>query len=206
MGAEANARFLKARIRALEDELEHTLGEQRDGEEGNKAVQKQLDEANKNAKKDARAMVQLEAKLKKANTLTEQTQANLSKARSQLAAAETDLIQTKRNAKKETGDSGTLQVRLNRALEQVAALKEAQQVEERERVKVNSGAADGQVEKYLSEIRKLERQKKELLTAFKKQLKLIDVLKRQKLHMEAAMQLGFTETEFNQVLELQGAD
>jgi hypothetical protein len=79
-------------------------------------------------------------------------------------AAEPDRVQTKRNAKKETGDSGTLQVRLNRALEQVAALKDAQKVEDRERVKTNSGrrypldfsriarfAADGQVERDLGE-------------------------------------------------------
>jgi hypothetical protein len=47
----------------------------------------------------------------------------------------------------------------------------------------------------------LTQQKRELLTAFKKQLKLIDILKRQKLHIEAARVLQFSEEEFVKAMD-----
>lgn len=57
-------------------------------------------------------------------------------------------------------------------------------------------------EKLVSENKKLEKQRNDLLTGFKKQIKLIDLLKRQIVHLEAAQMLKFTEQEFMQALEI----
>ena len=45
-------------------------------------------------------------------------------------------------------------------------------------------------------------QRGEMVAAFKKQMKLIDTLKRQKMHLEAAKLLHFTEQEFTQALDM----
>ncbi len=62
--------------------------------------------------------------------------------------------------------------------------------------------ARADVTRLTSENKRLERQRGELLVAFKKQLRLIDVLKRQRVHLEAARALQFSEAEFLQTLEL----
>lgn len=48
----------------------------------------------------------------------------------------------------------------------------------------------------------LEKQKIELLHAFKKQLKLIDILRRQRFHLEAGQIFQYTQQEFMKALEL----
>ena len=57
-------------------------------------------------------------------------------------------------------------------------------------------------QKLTAEAAQLRAQKADLLQAFGKQAKLIDVLKRQKMHLEAARLLAFTEDEFTKTLEL----
>lgn len=91
--------------------------------------------------------------------------------------------------------------RVNRLQEEIDKLK----IENKQQKLVVEDKNDDlkkQYEKVIQENRKLERQRNELLQAFKKQLKLIDVLKRQKTHLEAAKMLNFTEEEFVKALDL----
>ncbi len=55
---------------------------------------------------------------------------------------------------------------------------------------------------FLAENKRLEQQKQELVLAFKKAMKLVDVLKRQKLHLEAAALLDISGRELMQAMDL----
>ncbi|XP_049667817.1 testis-expressed protein 9 isoform X8 [Accipiter gentilis] len=97
------------------------------------------------------------------------------------------------------GQSAT-EVRLNRALEEAERYK----VELNKLKQSNKDVANQElktIEELKTENKKLQKQKGELMTGFKKQLKLIDILKRQKMHIEAAKMLSFTEEEFMKALE-----
>ena len=92
------------------------------------------------------------------------------------------------------------QVRLNRANEELdAARREVQ------RLRQGSSSTGGELrtmyDSALKQSKVLAAQKDELLAAFRKQQQLIDVLKRQKLHVEAARVLQFSEEEFVKALD-----
>ena len=91
-------------------------------------------------------------------------------------------------------------MRLNRALEELSRTKDLLK-EKRARSGEAASELKAQVTAQEKEIRLLERQRQELLAAFKKQSKLINILKQQKMHIEAARLLSFTEEEFMKTLE-----
>uniref|UniRef100_A0A8C6Y4S9 Testis expressed 9 n=1 Tax=Naja naja TaxID=35670 RepID=A0A8C6Y4S9_NAJNA len=142
LGAEAQIRFLKAKLRVMQEELDAI---------GQECSKKELE--------------------------------NLKRAQKQAAATQS-----------------TTDIRLNRALEEAEKYKM-----ELNKLKQSNKDVVNQEHKKLEELKienkRLEKQKEELVAGFKKQLKLIDILKRQKMHIESAKMLSFTEEEFMKALD-----
>ena len=106
-----------------------------------------------------------------------------------------------RDKKKTFQDVSNKDAKLNRALEEIEKMK-VQLRDARANEASKSEGIRKDMDRVMEENRKLERQRNELLQAFKKQMKLIDILKRQKMHIESAKLLAFTEDEFVKTLEL----
>ena len=107
--------------------------------------------------------------------------------------------------KKAAAGGSNNQVRYNRVVEENERLR--QKIKDLESTIKDEGESQKvHMEKLAGERRRLERQRNELLTAFKKQMKLIDILKRQKMHIESAKLLHFTEQEFSKALDITSND
>lgn len=88
-----------------------------------------------------------------------------------------EIDQVEREKRRQLQDVSSKDAKLNRALEELEKYK--QQL--REARMTEQGKSDNvrrDMEKLVNDNRKLERERNELLQAFKKQMKLIDVLKR----------------------------
>jgi hypothetical protein len=66
-----------------------------------------------------------------------------------------------------------------------------------------AGTSSAEVARLRSEVRSLETQRAELLGVVRKQARLVDVLRRQKMHLEAAKLLQITEDEFRRALQVE---
>uniref|UniRef100_A0A7S0SZ95 Testis-expressed sequence 9 protein n=1 Tax=Mantoniella antarctica TaxID=81844 RepID=A0A7S0SZ95_9CHLO len=193
-------RLAKARIRALQDEL---------GAQG-----RELREAHSRLKdRDGELKSLLQDKLAAAK-LSKGLQASIEKEKHAAAAARVsaearerecaelrrESERASRGAKSGEQEMKARDVRLNRALEEVERYRHQLEAA-RDASKGGDAGARQEAERLAGENKRLERQKTELVAAFKKQMKLIDVLKKQKIHMEAARMLQFAEEDFMKTLD-----
>eukprot|EP00455_Lapot_gusevi_P028324 TRINITY_DN30180_c0_g1_i1.p1 TRINITY_DN30180_c0_g1~~TRINITY_DN30180_c0_g1_i1.p1 ORF type:complete len:103 (-),score=20.17 TRINITY_DN30180_c0_g1_i1:17-301(-) len=87
-------------------------------------------------------------------------------------------------------------VRLQRALNEVESLRSQLSTPQ------VGGPEPVEMSRLRNDNKKLESQRLELIQCVRKQNRLIDVLKRQKMHLEAAKLLQITEEEFVKSLEI----
>ena len=135
-----------------------------------------------------RQVAQLQEKLAKEGRARASAEGEVARLRGDVAEMRQELEGAQRWARGTDSEARSRDVRLNRALEEARKAKEKLVVE----CAANADDAEGkrrEQKRLETRANRLERQKNELLAAFRKQVKLIDVLKRQKVHIEAARAL-----------------
>ncbi|XP_069910346.1 testis-expressed protein 9 isoform X1 [Oryctolagus cuniculus] len=155
IGTEAQIRFLKAKLRVMQEELDNVVCECNKKEDEIQDLKSQVKNFEEDCGRQQRTINMQQSQLEKYKTLFEEANKKCDGLQQQLSSVERDIA--------------------NEEHKKIEVLK--------------------------AENKKLEKQKGELMMGFKKQLKLIDVLKRQKMHIEAAKMLSFTEEEFMKALE-----
>ena len=197
---DAYGRLAKARINALRDELSASARELRDAHRrlrDRDAELKSLLTTNANLSKQVKSVTNALEKEKREKSELQQ----LADAKAREAAeARRDADKSTRSTRASEAETKSRDVRLNRALEEVERYKNAL-AEAREERKGGGAEIRREAGELRGEVRRLERQKQELAAAFKKQSKLVDVLRKQKTHLEAARVVQFAEEAFLSVLE-----
>jgi chromosome segregation ATPase len=201
MSNDAQIRFLKAKLKVLQEEIDKVANELRKKEEENSKLAQRCKELDEDRSKQLRISNSHQTQMEKYKKLNEELESKLTQFDQQNGVLKKENEQLKRDMKKNQTDQQQSELKLNRALEEIEKLKV-----QLDKTKVDSKDTKDQEKKRLeqlsSENKRLQKQKLELIQAFKKQLKLIDVLKKQKMHLEAARLLQFSEEEFINAIEL----
>ncbi|XP_074901442.1 testis-expressed protein 9 isoform X2 [Buteo buteo] len=200
IGAEAQIRFLKAKLRVMQEELNSVVCECRKKDDENQNLKTRLKSTEEENTRLQRTINMQHSQTEKYKMLSQEANKKSEGLQQEVIALEKELENLKRVQKQAAVSQSATEVRLNRALEEAERYK----VELNKLKQSNKDVANQElktIEELKTENKKLQKQKGELMTGFKKQLKLIDILKRQKMHIEAAKMLSFTEEEFMKALE-----
>ncbi|XP_063217779.1 testis-expressed protein 9 isoform X3 [Bacillus rossius redtenbacheri] len=116
------------------------------------------------------------------------------------AALRKEIESLRKELKTCTQAASSSNVRLNRCLEDMEKLKASVKEIKQEKKELQDESCQ-KTSELLTVVKRLERQKLELISGFKKQMQLIDNLSRQKIHLEAGRVVQFAEKEFLKLLD-----
>lgn len=204
---DAKLKYMKTREKVLSKQLEDANELRKGMNEQILDLQRQLkvtQEENKNLKKRIQ-ILDIEGKRnlsRKPTNEKEKDNNDKEELIQEIAILRKDLQTAERIAKQGESMKKEKEVQLKRATEAISKLKA--QVTELEGKIQGQGINDRtKADSTEQRLKIVERQRADLIAAFKKQMKLIDILKRQKVHIEAARLLAFTEEEFVKTLDWQ---
>ncbi|KAM8907153.1 testis-expressed protein 9 isoform 3-T4 [Lycaon pictus] len=184
----------------MQEELDNVVYECNKKENEIQNLKSQIKNFEEDCMRQQRTINLQQSQTEKYKTLFEELNKKCDGLQQQLSSAEKELESKRRLQKQAATSQSATEVRLNRALEEAEKYK-LELSKSRQNNKDIANEEHQKIEALKSENKKLEKQKGELMIGFKKQLKLIDILKRQKMHIEAAKMLSFTEEEFMKALE-----
>lgn len=149
-------------------------------EEENERVALKLKETDDERIRLNRVVNTLQEQLEKSKKFSAETKTKLETNEVELNSLRKELEQNKRQTKKQQQDQTQIDTKLNRALEEADRYK--QQLTKVQQSNKDLAESDKRkIEQLTNENRRLEKQRLELINAFKRQLKLIDILKKQKV-------------------------
>ena len=191
IGTKATIRLQKAKLEALTNQVKAGVQANQDLQTQVKDLTARLAEATANKKKT----------IHNTNNAFSTNNDEVTKLRSELRSVKAELMSCQQSLE---GERRSRQVKLEKALQEVNKYKRGGKSETASRGAASSNTSSSNRSQFdtkerdalLGKIKKMERQKHDFMVALKHQQKLIDALKRLKVHTEAAKVLTFKEEAF----------
>ncbi|XP_013794875.1 testis-expressed protein 9-like isoform X2 [Limulus polyphemus] len=200
VGKEKVMSFLKTELQMLKDHHGKLLKDYKEMEKSLKKLELQLKETEQMKTKYLKDNSMKEKQLDKCQCLNKDLQAKVDCLDIECKTLKKELEVIKHDQKQADLAKKATETQLKHALENLEKYKSELQ-QERGKIKEITETGDKNLEDLKENNQILKKQKAQLLEAFHKQMKLIDILKKQKMHLEAAKALQFTEKEFMKALE-----
>uniref|UniRef100_A0AAV2LUL8 Testis expressed 9 n=1 Tax=Knipowitschia caucasica TaxID=637954 RepID=A0AAV2LUL8_KNICA len=198
--SDAQMRVLKAKFRIMQEELDQLTSEYYKKDDENIRLNSKIKELEEERSKLQKSESILKTQIEKHKVLVETSDKKCEGLQMHIVELNKEIESLNRSSKQTATLHNNVEIRLNRATEESQRLKS-----ELNKIKqMNKDKSDEQYqgrENLQAENKNLKKQKAELVIGFKKQLKLIDILKRQRMHFEASKLLSFTEEEFMKALD-----
>jgi len=200
LGTAATIRAQRTRIAMLQEGLQKLAQEKSLLENEVNSLKVQLKAVEEDRKKLRRNLQNAEGSLDRQRKEAQALESKAAALEREVATLRKELEASEKARKQQEQESKNQLLKLNRALQDAERFKA--RLEKQDSQRGASDATQKELAKLRTENKRLQQQKTELINACKKQLKLIDILRRQKLHAEAARMLSFSEEEFAKTLEL----
>lgn len=200
MGTEAQIVFYRSRVQALEAQIKNLIEESKNKEKQLGEYHKLTKEMNLIKKQNQSKSTAYEKQIERMKKEIATSQSKNESLQKTILELKNEIDSLKSNRPISNAPSGGNDVRYLRAIEELEKLK-TQNKELRKEQKEKLDNARKEQDRIEQHNKKLERQKQEIMNAFNKQMKLIDILRRQKIHLEAAKMLNFSEQEFAKALD-----
>ncbi|XP_033971993.1 testis-expressed protein 9 [Trematomus bernacchii] len=198
--SDAQIRVLKAKLGIMQEELDQFSCEYYKKDDENAKLSARIKELEEDRVRLQKTTNIQQTQIEKHRALAEESNRKCEGVQLQVSALQKEIENLNKSQKQAAAVHSSVEVRLNRALEEGERLKT--QLNKMKQTSKDKISEEHQSKEHLlAENKMLKKQKAELIVGFKKQLKLIDILKRQKMHFEAAKLLSFTEQEFMKALD-----
>ncbi|XP_014235575.1 testis-expressed protein 9 [Trichogramma pretiosum] len=193
-------RFLKAQVTKLQTDVQAA---QLDARKKNDVIKELEAEIKRNDEKKEKLYAQIsqhKETIVRAEGHNAELQAKLQAQSAEMSALRKDIEALKKESKSLAQLASSSEVRLNRSLEEIDKLKNALKASQSEEKELRAQVRKIQEDKRLA-FKNSEKQRAEIVQAFKKQTQLVDNLRKQKAYLEAAKAIQFTEDDFTRLLE-----